>query len=52
LEAKTDNDFIKVDVKIEGKKLSGMGTNYEGKAPISGEITSEVFRLLHHTVFQ
>jgi hypothetical protein len=41
LEAKTDNDFIKVDIKIEGMKFSGMGANYEGEAPISGEKTSE-----------
>ncbi len=37
IEMKTDNDHYKVDVKVEGNKFSGMGSSYQGEAPISGE---------------
>ena len=37
LEAKTDYDVVKVDVKFEGDKFSGMASNSEGEAPISGK---------------
>ncbi|MEN8118280.1 MAG: hypothetical protein ABFS16_14940 [Bacteroidota bacterium] len=37
MEAKTDYDLIKIDVKVDGDKFSGMGTNYEGEAPITGK---------------
>lgn len=34
---KTDADEYKIDVKVEGSKFSGMGSSYQGEAPISGE---------------
>ena len=37
IEMKTENDHYKVDVKVEGNKFSGMGSSYQGEAPISGE---------------
>ncbi len=37
LEVQTDNDVIKISVKIEGNKFKGTGTSYQGDAPITGE---------------
>lgn len=37
LELKTDYDLIKITFKVDGKKYSGMASNSEGEAPISGE---------------
>ncbi len=37
IEMKTESDHYKVDVKVEGKKFSGMGSSYQGEAPIFGE---------------
>lgn len=37
LEVKTENDLIKVTVKIEGENFAGTGTSYNGDAPIKGE---------------
>ena len=36
LEIQTDNDLIKVSVKIDGNNFKGTGTSYQGEAPISG----------------
>jgi hypothetical protein len=37
LEIKTENDLIKVNLKVDGKTFKGTGTSYEGDAPITGE---------------
>lgn len=34
---KTEADEYKIDVKVDGKKFSGMGSSYQGEAPITGE---------------
>jgi hypothetical protein len=34
---KTDTDEYKIDVKVDGNKFSGMGSSYQGEAPITGE---------------
>ena len=36
LEIKTDNDLVKVNVKVDGKTFKGTGTSYQGEAPITG----------------
>lgn len=36
LEIQTDNDLIKVTVKVDGKNFKGTGTSYQGEAPITG----------------
>lgn len=36
LEIKTDSDLIKVTVKVDGKNFKGIGTSYQGEAPITG----------------
>ena len=36
LEIQTDNDLIKVSVKIDGNNFKGTGTSYQGEAPITG----------------
>ncbi len=41
IEMKTEADHYKVDVKVEGNKFSGMGSSYQGEAPISGEKMQE-----------
>jgi len=37
LEVKTENDLIKVTVKIDGENFSGTGSSYNGDAPIKGK---------------
>ncbi len=37
MEIKTENDLVKVTVKVDGKKFKGTGTSYQGEAPITGE---------------
>jgi carbonic anhydrase len=37
LELKTDNDIIKISVKVNGNKFSGTGASSGGEASISGE---------------
>ena len=37
LEIQTDNDVIKVSLKVDGNKFKGTGTSYQGDAPITGE---------------
>lgn len=34
---KTESDEYKIDVKVAGNKFSGMGSSYQGEAPITGE---------------
>lgn len=34
---KTEADEYKIDVKVEGNKFSGMGSSYQGEAPMTGE---------------
>ncbi len=41
LEAKTDYNHYKIDVKVDGNKFSGTGSSYEGEAPIKGEKVKE-----------
>ena len=41
IEMKTESDHYKVDVKVEGNKFSGMGSSYQGEAPIMGEKLTE-----------
>ena len=36
LEIKTENDLIKVNLKVEGKSFKGTGTSYQGEAPVTG----------------
>jgi hypothetical protein len=36
LEIQTDNDLIKVSVKIDENNFKGTGTSYQGEAPITG----------------
>ncbi|MGE0020212.1 MAG: hypothetical protein AB7S72_11140 [Draconibacterium sp.] len=37
IEMKTEADEYKIDVKVDGNKFSGMGSSYQGEAPITGE---------------
>jgi hypothetical protein len=41
IEMKTESDHYKIDVKVEGKKFSGMGSSYQGEAPMTGEKVTE-----------
>jgi hypothetical protein len=41
IEMKTESDHYKIDVKVEGAKFSGMGSSYQGEAPITGEKLTE-----------
>ena len=38
---KTEADEYKIDVKVAGNKFSGMGSSYQGEAPITGEKIKE-----------
>ncbi|HRX12951.1 MAG TPA: hypothetical protein P5210_14915 [Draconibacterium sp.] len=37
MEIKTENDLIKITVKVDGKKFKGTGSSNQGEAPITGE---------------
>jgi len=37
LEIETDNDIIKIAVKVDGNKFNGSGSSSQGEAPITGE---------------
>lgn len=41
LEAKTEYDLVKIDVKFDGDKFTGMAANSEGEAPITGKKVTE-----------
>ena len=41
IEMKTEYDHYKINVKVDGNKFSGMGSSYQGEAPIKGEKTAE-----------
>ena len=41
LELKTENDLIKVSVKVDGESFTGMGSSYSGDAPIKGKKVKE-----------
>jgi hypothetical protein len=36
IEIQTENDVIKVNLKVDGKNFKGTGTSYQGEAPITG----------------